>query len=265
MTKKYYKCEETHQTVNGIKLKRCTKCKRWKEISEFCKDRARKDGLKIYCNSCNNAYALKSYRKNKRPVRDYLRYGDRHRVIRGFKEKLCSRCKQWKFYSEFYKNSRTKDVLSLSCKECERKRTENKRKSDRKYLRHEDRHRIVKGIKQKLCTKCSKWKVESEFHKDRSSKDGINSSCKECSYKATGKPCKPKKKIVRKNLRYEDRHRVVNGVKQKYCRKCKKWKSEHKFYRDKSKKDGLKDQCQKCSYKPAKKSRKKRSNVKSRK
>jgi hypothetical protein len=180
MAKRYYKCEETHQTVNGIKLKRCTKCKRWKEVSEFCKDRARKDGLKIYCNSCNSLYAQKRHRKNKKSVRDYLRYEERHRVIRGFKEKLCSRCKQWKYYSDFYKNSRTKDGLSVSCKECESKRTEHKRKSDKKYLRFEDRHRIVKGIKQKLCTKCSIWKVEGDFHKNISSRDGLNNLCKDC-------------------------------------------------------------------------------------
>jgi len=187
MTKRYYKCEETHHTVKGIKLKRCTKCKRWKEVSEFNKDRARKDGLKIYCKSCNSLYAIRLRRKSKKPVRDYLRYEDRHRVIRGFKEKLCSRCKKWKYYSEFYKNSRAKDGLTVWCKECERKRAESKQKSERKYLRYEDRHRTIKGIRQKLCTKCSKWKAESEFHKDRSSKDGINNLCKYCaqSYRQT--------------------------------------------------------------------------------
>ena len=128
MTKRYYKCEETHQTVKGVKLKRCTKCKRWKEVSEFCKDRGRKDGLRIYCKSCNNAYVLRHRRKNKKPVRDYLRYEDRHRVIRGVKEKLCSSCKKWKFYSDFYKDNRKKDRLVSWCKECKSKRTEHKRK-----------------------------------------------------------------------------------------------------------------------------------------
>jgi len=262
MTKRYYKCEETHQTVKGVKLKRCTKCRRWKELSDFNKDRARKDGLKVYCKRCNNAYALKRYRQNKKPVRDYLRYEERHRVIRGIREKLCSYCKKWKYYSEFYKNRSSKYGLSCRCKECERERVGYKNKGSKKYLRFEDRHRTIKGTKEKFCRKCGKWKNESEFHKNRSSKDGLNSSCKECSLKATSKPYKPKKQSVRRNLRYEDRHRIVNGIRQKYCRKCRKWKSEHKFYRDKSKKDGLMDQCQKCSYKPVKKSRKKRSAVK---
>jgi hypothetical protein len=261
MTKRYYKCEETHQTVRSVKLKRCTKCRNWKELSEFCRDSARKDGLRIYCKSCNKTYALKRYEKIKKSIRDYLRYEDRHRVIRGLKEKLCSRCKQWKYYSDFHKNSRTKDGLSFRCKECKSKCTEHKQKNERKYLRCEDRHRIVNGIKQKLCTKCGKWKAENEFSKNRSSKDGLNSSCKECSHKATSKPYKAIKSM-RRNMRYEDRHRVINGVKKKYCRKCKRWKKEDKFYKDKGKKDGLNDQCKKCSYKPAKKSGNKRSNMK---
>ena len=264
MTKRYYKYEETHRTVKGRKQKRCTKCKRWKEESEFCKNRARKDGLKIYCKGCNNAYSLRRRRKNRKgkKARVYLRFEDRHRVIRGLKEKLCSRCKKWKYYSDFHKNRRSKDGLSLGCKECESKRYERIKKGARKYLRFEDRHRVVKGIKEKFCRKCSKWKKESEYYTHRSNKDGLSVRCKKCSYEATGKPYKPKIKSVRRNLRYEDRHRVINGVNQKYCRRCKKWKNEYKFYRDKSKKDGLKDRCQKCSYKPVKKSRKRRPAVK---
>jgi hypothetical protein len=191
MVKRYYKCEETHQTVKGIKLKRCTKCKRWKELSEFNKDRARKDGLKVYCKSCNKAYVIKRRRKSKKPVRDYLRYEDRHRVIRGFKEKLCSRCKQWKYYSEFYKSSRTKDGLSFRCKECSNKATSKpynpKKKNVRRYMRYEDRHRIIDGVKQKYCRHCKRWKNEDKFYKDRGKKDGLNDRCKKCSYKPVKK------------------------------------------------------------------------------
>ena len=98
MTKRYYKCEETHQTFDGVEHKRCTKCRMWKEESEFRKDLARKDGLRIYCKGCEKVYALKRRSKNKKAVREYLKFEDRHRVIRGFKETLCSCCKQWKYY-----------------------------------------------------------------------------------------------------------------------------------------------------------------------
>ena len=113
MSKKYYKYEETHQTFNGVKHKRCTKCMRWKEVSEFSKDRARKDGLKIYCKGCNNEYALKRRRKNRKgkKTRVYLRFEDRHRIIRGVKQKLCTKCGKWKNQIEYYKSSAEKDGL----------------------------------------------------------------------------------------------------------------------------------------------------------
>ncbi|HCO95942.1 MAG TPA: hypothetical protein DIU00_18725 [Phycisphaerales bacterium] len=195
MTKRYYKCEETHHTFNGVKQKRCTKCKKWKDESEFGKDRARKDGLKIYCKGCNKAYALKRRRKIKKAVREYFRYEDRHRVIRGVKEKLCSSCKQWKYESQFYRNRRLKDGLELQCKECDSKRYERNRKAGRRNLRYEDRHRVVNGIKQKFCRKCKRWKSESEFYKGRSKRDGLMDRCKKCSYKAANRSRKARRAV----------------------------------------------------------------------
>ena len=46
--------------------------------------------------------------------------------------------------------------------------------------KYEDFHRVVDGVKQKLCRKCNEWKPESEFHKNASCKDGLAGSCKTC-------------------------------------------------------------------------------------
>ena len=191
MTKKYYSYEETHQTVNGVKLKRCVKCKKWKEYCEFRNDRHSLDGLRTYCKACDKATEWKRRRKNRKTVRQYLRYEERHRTIRGVKEKLCCSCNKWKYESCFYKNRRTNDGLSIRCKDCakkeSRKNLEKKKSDARKNLRYEDRHRIVKGVKQKFCRKCEKWKKESEFAKNRSTRDGLTGWCKKCLYKATNK------------------------------------------------------------------------------
>ena len=116
-----------------------------------------------------------------------FRYEECHRVVNGTKQKLCCRCKQWKKGSLFHINRRSKDGLNWQCKECAHKRYEQVRKTGRKYLRYEDRHRVVKGIRQKLCCKCKRWENETGFHKDSARKDGLNSRCKKCSYKAAGK------------------------------------------------------------------------------
>ena len=48
-----------------------------------------------------------------------------------------------------------------------------------KKLRHE-RHRVVNGVRKKLCSKCRKWKVESQFYRNRHSKDGLAGWCSKC-------------------------------------------------------------------------------------
>jgi hypothetical protein len=50
----------------------------------------------------------------------------------------------------------------------------------------------------------------------------------------------------RKRFRYEDCHRVVNGDKEKLCRKCRKWQSESHFNKNRSGKDGLIGWCKEC-------------------
>ncbi len=131
----------------------------------------------------------------------------------------------------------------------------------KKYYKYEETHRTVRDVKQKLCGRCKQWKDESQFCTSRKSKDGLQWGCRNCDSKYAHKYYERIRKAGRKNLRYEDRHRTVNGVKQKYCRKCKRWKNETEFYKDRSQKDGLMGRCKKCSYKQVKKSRKRRSAV----
>ena len=268
MTKRYYKYSETHRTVKGRKQKYCNKCKKWKSEIEFGIDRAKRDGLKMRCRECDRAYAralLRKYRKG-RKVRIYLRFEQRHRTVKGVRQKLCCTCKQWKSENQFYSHRSLKDGLSLRCKECQkrhaRKRLELKNKGIRKNLRFEERHRTVKGAKEKLCTKCKKWKAESEFYINKSRKDSLTERCKKCIYKAANRSYTSKGKGARRNLRYEERHRVVNGINEKLCTKCRKWKKENLYYKQRSNKDGLSARCKKCTYKSAKKPLKARLAVK---
>jgi hypothetical protein len=136
----------------------------------------------------------------------------------------------------------------------------------RKYYKYEETHREVEGRKQKYCTKCHEWKGESEFSIDRSSMDGLDMRCRDCARvhaQARYKKATKKKKVI-VYLRFKDRHRVIKGVKQKLCTKCGKWIKEIEYYTSSAEKDGLMSRCRKCTYKPAKKSRKRRSAVKKR-
>jgi len=132
----------------------------------------------------------------------------------------------------------------------------------RKRLRYHEGHRVVDGTKEKLCGECERWKAESQFCISRRTKDGLRWRCKECESKYTRKRRERIRKAGRRNLRYEERHRVLKGAKQKFCRKCKRWKNETGFGKNRSTRDGLVGRCKKCSCKPTGKSCKKRLGMK---
>jgi len=118
MTKRYYKFGETHRTIKGRKQKYCTTCKQWKGESEFRKDRAKRDGLKIGCRDCDSAYQREYQRKHRGNARKYLKFEERHRIIDRVREKLCTKCGKWKKESEYYKQRSDRDGLAGQCRKC---------------------------------------------------------------------------------------------------------------------------------------------------
>ena len=56
-------------------------------------------------------------------------------------------------------------------------------------------------------------------------------------------------KSVKKYYRYKENHRVVGGVKQKRCYRCRRWKPENLYYKRLRSKDGLYVWCKECANK----------------
>lgn len=110
------------------KMKQCTKCKKWKDESEFGKDGKSKDGLRYWCKKCNSRHYRERCEREGREPKRYCKYEERHRIVGGVKEKRCSKCKKWKAESEFYKKRRHKDGLAVWCKECADKATNKSRR-----------------------------------------------------------------------------------------------------------------------------------------
>ena len=128
----------------------------------------------------------------------------------------------------------------------------------KKRYTYEETHRTVKGVRQKLCNKCLKWKAQVDFYKNSIRRDGLSSRCKDCDNAKSRKRYRKKRKSRKKYYRYEECHRVVKGVKQKRCRKCRIWKTYSEFYNNILFKDGIQYVCKQCSDKATNKSRRKR-------
>jgi len=93
-------------------VKRCTKCKQEKELSEFCNNKAQKDGLNCRCKSCVKEYQqinkqkiakrAKKWQQNHRHQRkEYLKdYSVKHKshlkdYLRNWKKENYKYQKQW--------------------------------------------------------------------------------------------------------------------------------------------------------------------------
>jgi hypothetical protein len=68
--RKRFRYDDCHRVVNGTEEKLCRKCRRWQAGSDFHKDRARTDGLRIYCKGCVEAYERKRLSKDRKVVRE---------------------------------------------------------------------------------------------------------------------------------------------------------------------------------------------------
>jgi hypothetical protein len=128
----------------------------------------------------------------------------------------------------------------------------------KKHFSYEERHRTIDGVKQKRCAKCEKWKDEIQFSKDSKNKDGLGYDCKDCVRARMRERYKKEGKGLKQYYRYEECHRVFDGVEQKRCRRCKRWKAESSFYKAHINKDGLAVWCKECANKATNKARKKR-------
>jgi hypothetical protein len=117
-------------------MKRCSKCKKRKDESEFDKDLRSRDGLRFRCKACDREYSQLRYRRNRKSVKRYYSYKESHRVVDSVKQKRCRRCNNWKAESEFYKQRRHIDGLANWCKECADKATNESRRRRRLAVRN---------------------------------------------------------------------------------------------------------------------------------
>ena len=93
------------------KKKRCTKCGKLKDRGEFGKAKLHKDGLRYWCNFCEQQYQRAYYLRTRKVTRRNFKYEESHRVFGGVKQKRCRKCRRWKAEREFQRSSATKDKL----------------------------------------------------------------------------------------------------------------------------------------------------------
>ena len=112
-------------------MKICTKCNIEKPLTEFCKDKKTKDGLRSQCKSCEREYKKEYRKQNKERIKESDRkYREKN------KERLKEKAKNYREQNKELIKERGKKYRERNkerIKERRERNKERKRESDRKY------------------------------------------------------------------------------------------------------------------------------------
>lgn len=159
--------------------------------------------------------------------------------------KVCTRCKEEKSVSEFYKNKNSKDGVSWYCKTCIRQPSINPRTYKKEF-----KVEAINGGK--VCTLCNIEKPLEDFGKKVNTKDGFSFWCREC------------KKIKDKIFRDKNHEKRLSSTRQKeeiqekirqekikatkkVCRVCNQLLDKICFSKAQSNVDGYANICKPCA------------------
>lgn len=138
--------------------------------------------------------------------------------------KVCTKCKENKLFTEFFKDNSSKTGVSSWCKIC--------RKQQRQEIKEKNETIQIDLTQSKVCSKCKISKPSEDFNRETRNRTGLSSYCKSCE--------NTKKEII-------DKENVINLIHQsKTCAKCKLDKISEEFNKDKSRKSGLSSWCKGC-------------------
>jgi hypothetical protein len=154
-SRKLYHLELTPEEA-WERAKICTKCGVKKGIRDFCGNRASKDGTTARCRSCKSNY-------------DKALPG----VLPVDTPQQCDKCNKVKPTTEYVRKKKSPNGLSNICKPCKREYDKERHTRLQASNVHIERH-------EKLCTKCGKVKLTSEFPKNSVSVDGLHAWCNLC-------------------------------------------------------------------------------------
>ena len=185
--------------MRGDMMKKCSKCNVEKELSEFNKNKKTRDGHSCYCRECSREYGRKRYepkKKNNSKLYELTQTG----------MMTCSKCGIKKLKEDFHKSKTNKLGYTTTCKECNKKRSNEYAKSHKEYYKEYQKEnawkykrtepyseKYLKMLEDKsykesllanglmICIKCRSIKPVSSFGIDKGRWTGYTRYCKYCS------------------------------------------------------------------------------------
>lgn len=104
-----------HKNIDGEEHKYCGRCREWKSLDEFGKDKRVWDKLKSICRKCENTYVKVKPNDRKLGIVET-------KEIDGILYKKCTQCGEWKpSTNEYFRNTKKNKIgLESKCRQCMR-------------------------------------------------------------------------------------------------------------------------------------------------
>jgi hypothetical protein len=144
--------------------------------------------------------------------------------------KICTKCGEWKPFSEFSKDKKMKDGLNVWCRSCASVYIKWYKSSEYVPVRTV----LTITADKKQCGGCLCLLPFSEFYKNKRLKGGLDFLCKSCTLE--------KKRERSNKVNFEPDLTVI-----KVCTKCGVLKGAHEYYACRLQTDGLESACKSCS------------------
>jgi hypothetical protein len=197
--------------------KRCARCEQVKLAYYFNKNSTTPTGLATYCKMCE---------KDRLIGREVFPEG----------QKRCTDCGELRTIDQFFPNSECRDGYGYQCRLCCKEKHnqlietfETAPGPRRRGPYNTTTHRgEVLPDEYKRCTSCKQVKPKTAFYTKPSTKDGLNPSCRDCSY-------------------VNHKAQTVNIPEIKQCTRCKETKPSIEFsLLNNVRRKGLNSWCRKC-------------------
>lgn len=143
-----------HQVIGGVEVKLCCRCKKWKALIEFSKNRVKRDGLSPICKECNRI-ADNSRNASKRTIPVPCGCGCGGIVWSNPKE-----AKRTRYIGGHYARIQPR--------------------SPNFHGKRQKTTTFVNGVAGMVCTKCFEWKPLSEYNRRLDRAIGYYPKCKDC-------------------------------------------------------------------------------------
>lgn len=153
------------------------------------------------------------------------------------KGRNCTRCGEWKPWTEYHRSHIGPNGRCCQCKVCRREnsyqyRTNIDEVRERLDAIYEEKDALLEqGLKR--CSSCREIKPLDDFTFDKRKADGRQSACRTCYYDKT-RSAKYKEKLWLRE----------HGLKR--CSRCKKVRAFTEFYENRHMQDGLQSRCKVC-------------------